>query len=45
MWVSCSDSGSGMKEAYMNDNGTVTTGTTTTPQGNKLLLMKKLGVK
>ena len=33
VWVSCSDSGSGMKEAYMNDNGTVTTGTTTTSQG------------
>ena len=33
VWVSCSDSGSGMKEAYMNDNGTVTTGTTATSQG------------
>ena len=33
VWVSCSDSGSGMKETYMNDNGTVTTGTTTTSQG------------
>ena len=33
VWVSCSDSGSGMKEAYMNDNGTVTTGTTYTSQG------------
>ena len=33
VWVSCSDSGSGMKETYMNDNGTVTTGTTNTSQG------------
>lgn len=33
VWVSCSDSGSGMKETYMNDNGTVTTGTTYTSQG------------
>ena len=33
VWVSCSDSGSGMKETYMNDNGTVTTGTTATSQG------------
>ena len=33
VWVKCSDNGSGMKETYMNDNGTVTTGTTTTSQG------------
>ena len=33
VWVSCSDSGSGMKETYMNDNGTVTIGTTYTSQG------------
>ena len=33
VWVSCSDSGTGMKETYMNDNGTVTTGTTYTSQG------------
>ena len=33
VWVECSDSGSGMKETYMNDNGTVTTGTTYTSQG------------
>ena len=30
--LTCSDSGSGMKQAYMNDNGTVTTGTSTTSQ-------------
>ncbi|MGN1312293.1 MAG: InlB B-repeat-containing protein [Bacilli bacterium] len=30
--LTCSDSGSGMQEAYMNDNGTVTTGTSTTSQ-------------
>ncbi len=30
--LSCSDNGSGMKEAYMNDNGTVTTGQYSTSQ-------------
>ena len=30
--LTCSDSGSGMQQAYMNDNGTVTTGTSTTSQ-------------
>ena len=30
--LTCSDSGSGMKQAYMNDNGTVTTGTSSTSQ-------------
>ena len=33
VWVKCSDNGSGMKQTYMDDNGTVTTGTNYTEQG------------